>query len=302
MLKNKLPPSLKILKERAAIVLAVRSFFIDHSFLEVETPIRIPAPAPEAFIEPQKSEEWFLQSSPELCMKRLLALGFPQIFQICKCFRKNERGNLHLPEMTMLEWYRPNADYRDLMNDCEALLQFLVPNQLLAVNSHTIDLSSPWPRITLEDAFDLFSQTTLNAALKTNTFEEILVEQIEPNLGIDTPVFLTEYPAAMASLAKLNPDNPDTAQRLELYINGVEIANGFSELNEPDEQRRRFEKEFEIIRGSGKTPGPMPEKFLDNLDSMPDSAGIALGVDRLIMLLTDATSIDTVVTFPPETL
>ena len=188
------------------------------------------------------------------------------------------------------------------MNDCEALLQYLVPNQALLVNSHTIYLNSPWPRITLEDAFDLFSKTTLKTALETNTFEEILVEKIEPNLGIDTPVFLTDYPAAMASLAKLNPDNPDTAQRLELYINGVEIANGFSELNDPEEQRRRFEKEFEIIRDSNKETGPMPEKFLDDLNSMPDSAGIALGVDRLVMLLTDAKSIDTVVTFPPETL
>lgn len=293
--------SLVILKERAAIIQAVRSFFIGHSFLEVDTPIRIPAPAPETHIEPQKSEGWFLQTSPELCMKRLLASGCKEIFQICKCFRKGERGHLHLPEMTMLEWYRTDADYNHLMNDCENLFRFLIPGQNLALRDRSIDLKGPWLRITVKDAFEEFARSSLETALSTGSFEEILVEDVEPKLGIRAPVFLIDYPAEMASLARLNPENQATAQRFELYIDGVELANGFSELNDPKEQRFRFENELDAIRSSGRTPGPMPERFLGDLESMPDSAGIALGVDRLIMLLTNCKSIDEVVTFTPET-
>jgi len=270
--------------------------------LEVETPIRIPAPAPEAHIDPQESGSWFLQTSPELCMKRLLCSGCQNIFQICKCFRKNERGRLHLPEMTMLEWYRTHADYHQLMTDCEALLKYLLPDQILNVNNTTISLKTPWPQITLQDAFSQFSQTPLRSALRSNTFEEILVEEVEPHLGIDSPVFITDYPAELASLARLTPGNPETAQRCELYINGIEIANGFSELNDPDEQRRRFEKELAIIHSSGKNPGPLPEKFLADLALMPHSAGIALGLDRLVLLLTNTKIIDEVVAFTPETL
>jgi lysyl-tRNA synthetase class 2 len=297
-----LPPSIKILKERTAIVRAVRSFFFDQDFLEVETPIRIPAPAPEAYIDPQESGTWFLQTSPELCMKRLLCSGCQDIFQICKCFRKNERGHLHLPEMTMLEWYRSHADYHQLMTDCEALLQFLVPEQLLTVDNATIYLAPPWPQITLEDAFRQFSRTPLRTALLSGKFEEVLVGEVEPHLGIESPVFITDYPAELASLASLTPGNPETAQRCELYINGIEIANGFSELNDPDEQRRRFENELATIRAAGRKPGPMPEKFLDDLALMPESAGIALGLDRLVMLLTNCKRIDQVVTFAPEAL
>lgn len=296
------PISIRKLKERAAIIQAARSFFIDRSFLEVETPIRIPAPAPEAYIEPEESGGWFLQTSPELCMKRLLAAGCDQIFQICKCFRKNERGHLHLPEMTMLEWYRPHTDYRQLMADCEALLAHLLPTQALKLRDLSIDLQPPWPRLPLHEAFARFSSTPLDTALQAGTFEEILVTEVEPNLGIQQPVFVTDFPAQLASLARLNPDDPTTAQRCELYINGIEIANGFSELTDPVEQRRRFLAELAIIREAQREPGPMPELFLSDLSTMPQAAGIALGLDRLIMLLTGSTIIDDVVAFTPENL
>nr|MBF0223272.1 EF-P lysine aminoacylase GenX [Desulfobulbaceae bacterium] len=298
---TKVSSTLKILEERAAITQAVRSFFIARSFLEVETPIRIPAPAPETHIEPQKSEGWFLQTSPELCMKRLLASGCNNIFQICKCFRKGERGRLHLPEMTMLEWYRTNADYQQLMHDCENLLRFLIPNQNLVLGNKTINLNGPWLRITIDAAFKQFARMSLETALSTDSFEEILVVDVEPKLGINTPVFLIDYPAEMASLARLNPITPQTAQRFELYIDGIELANGFSELNDPVEQRLRFEKEREVIHSAGRSAGPMPENFLNDLGAMPDSAGIALGLDRLVMLLTNSQCIDQVVTFTPET-
>lgn len=293
-------PLLPILHERARLLQATRSFFVSQGFLEVETPIRIPAPAPEAHIEPERAADWYLQTSPELCMKRLLAAGCPKIFQICKCFRRHERGAYHLPEMTMLEWYRANADYRALMTDCEGLL-----GALTAGRSHglaSLKLSPPWPRLTLADAFQRYAPISLEQALAQDSFEEVLVRDVEPRLGQDSPVFLCDYPASLASLARLHPDQPAVAERFELYINGVELTNGFSELTDAHEQRRRFLLEQERIHALGRQAGPMPEPFLADLDKMPPAAGIALGVDRLIMLLTGAKAIDQVVAFPPEKL
>lgn len=291
-----------MLKERAAIIQAVRSFFIDHGFLEVETPIRIPAPAPEAHIEPEPSGDWYLQTSPELCMKRLLAGGCSQIFQICKCFRRHERGDRHLPEMTMLEWYRAGADYRDLMTDCEGLFAALNAGRRLAQldAGQPIDLTPPWPRLTLAEAFRLYAPISLTEAMAQGCFEEVLVCSVEPRLGHGFPVFLCDYPASQASLASLHPDNPEIAQRFELYYNGVELANGFTELTDAREQRHRFEVEQDHIHSQGRVPPPMPEPFLTDLCRMPPAAGIALGIDRLVMLLTGATNINQVVTFPPE--
>ncbi|MDD5758086.1 MAG: EF-P lysine aminoacylase EpmA, partial [Desulfobulbaceae bacterium] len=285
---------LSILQERAALLQGTRSFFIDQGFLEVETPVRIPAPAPEAHIEPEQSGEWYLQTSPELCMKRLLAAGHARIFQICKCFRRQERGERHLPEMTMLEWYRSNADYRDLMTDCEELLRSLTTNNVLQCHSHAIDLSPPWPRLTLHAAFQRYAPISLDQALADDCFEEILVRDIEPHLGQRTPVFLCDYPAVQASLARLQPNNPTLAERFELYINGIELANGFSELTDANEQRLRFQSEQKSISSLGRQPGPMPEPFLTDLAKLPAAAGIALGVDRLVMLFSGATHIDQV--------
>lgn len=292
---------IKLLQERAALIQAVRSFFIEHDFLEVDTPIRTPAPVPEAHIEPVPSGDWFLQASPELCMKRLLCAGYLKIFQICKCFRNNERGSLHLPEMTMLEWYRPGT-YLDLMSDCQALFSTICPRLTIEVSGQSINLTPPWKQITLENAFQQFAEISLSQAIKLNQYEEILVSEIEPRLGIDSPVFLCEYPSSMASLAKLDPENPAVAQRFELYINGIELANGFTELTNPVDQRTRFQQEMVIMKNHARTPGPMPEKFLNDLANMPGSAGIALGIDRLIMLLTGAKTIDEVVAFTPEEL
>jgi lysyl-tRNA synthetase class 2 len=244
--------------------------------------------------------DWFLQASPELCMKRLLAAGCTKIFQICKCFRRHERGVCHLPEMTLLEWYRTDADYRDLMTDCEGLLHSLTAGATLQINGQAIDLTPPWPRLTLGAAFERYAPITLDQALIEDCFEEILVCDIEPRLGQTTPVFLCDYPASQASLARLHPDNPMLAERFELYINGMELANGFSELTDAGEQRRRFQHEQEIISALGRQPGPMPEPFLVDLAKMPAAAGIALGIDRLVMLFTGSSRIDQVVAFSPE--
>ena len=289
---------------RAVLIQALRTFFIDRGYLEVETPIRIPAPAPEAYIVPLTSEGWFLQTSPELCMKRLLAAGIPKIFQICKCFRKAERGDRHLPEFTMLEWYAAKSDYRDLMADCEALLRHLAAAMgkggRLEWQGRRIDLGPEWERITVAEAFRRYAPCTVEEALAQDQFDELLVEYVEPHLGMTTPTFLCDYPAALGALARLSPTESTVAERFELYVAGLELANGFSELVEPLEQRTRFVAEQETIRLLGRDPGPMPERFLEALEAMPPAAGIALGVERLVMLFVGADSIDQVVAFTPE--
>jgi lysyl-tRNA synthetase class 2 len=286
------------LENRARIVQAIRVFFIEREFLEVETPHRLPGNAPELHIDAVASGTWFLHTSPELCMKRLLAAGYPRLFQICRCWREGERGARHLPEYTMLEWYRADCDYRALMTDCEELLAQLCPKGRIG----SVELNAPWERLTVTEAFGRYASISLDAALTTGRFDEIIALEIEPQLGRTRPTFLTEYPVAMAALARRKPDKPKVAERFELYINGLELANAFSELTDPIEQRQRFISEEAERRLAGKAPYPVPEKFLRELGAMPPSAGIALGIDRLVMLLTGAAAIDEVVAFPPEDL
>lgn len=291
---------------RAQVIQALRNFFIDNDYLEVETPIRIPAPAPEAHIDAVESGNWFLQTSPEICMKRLLAAGFPRIFQICKCFRQGERGRLHLPEMTLLEWYRLNSSYLDMMNECETLIGHIArqvsSKNMISYQGSEIDLTPPWRRISVAEAFEKFTPLTLDAALETDRFDEIMVEVIEPNLAQPQPIFLYDYPASRGALARLKPQDSRYAERFELYIGGLEICNAFSELTDPVEQRTRFEREQERRRDSGKRVYPLPDKFLDALKDMPEAAGNALGMDRLVMLFADTKKIDEVVALTPEEL
>ncbi len=293
-----------VLRRRAAIFRTIRSFFDAQGFLEVETPVLQPAPIPEAHIELVPTPRGFLQASPELCMKRLLAAGLPAIYQLCRVFRDHERGDRHLPEFTLLEWYRADADYRSLMADCRAL--FLALDRALGLggalsrNGQTIRLDADWQELTVAQAFSRFAPVSLEEALAADSFEEILCQHVEPCLGTAAPCFLTDYPAALGSLARRSAADPTVVERFELYINGIELANGFSELTDPAEQRLRFEAEQHTIRTAGRDPGPMPEQFLRDLAHMPEAAGIALGVDRLVLLFTGAASIDQVVAFTPE--
>ena len=301
-----LPGKAKALKLRAVVFQALRDFFAQRGFLEVETPVRIPASAPEAHIETVASGDWFLHPSPELCMKRLLAAGYEKIFQICKCFRGGERGDLHLPEFTMLEWYRVNCDYHILMKDCEALITAAAAAagrpSVIHWRGETINLAPPWERLTVREAFSRYAGVDSDEALRQDRFNEILVEAVEPRLGKKAPCFLYEYPAALGSLARLKSGDPRVAERFELYIAGLELANAFSELTDPTEQRRRFEVVQRERVLAGETVPPSPESFLAALGRMPEAAGIALGLDRLVMLLVDADRIDAVVAFPPELL
>ncbi|MEN6620752.1 MAG: EF-P lysine aminoacylase EpmA [Smithella sp.] len=294
------------LQLRARLIQSIRRFFINNHFLEIETPVRIPAPAPEEYIEALPSADWFLQTSPELCMKRLLSAGFPRIFQFCKCFRAGERGQMHLPEFTMLEWYVAGFDYQQLMNQCEEMI-IKVANDLgfagsLSYKKRWINLIPPWEKITVRKAFEKYAPVTLDEALNKDRFDEILVENIEPNLGLNNPSFLYDYPTRLGALARIKKYDNSVAERFELYIGGVELANGFSELTDSAEQRLRFEKAQQLRAQKGYAAYPMPEKFLTSLEQMPESAGIAVGIDRLAMIFAGVQCIDEVVAFPPETL
>jgi lysyl-tRNA synthetase class 2 len=295
-----------MLRRRAALIRAARSFFEERDYLEVDTPLRLPVLAPEAWIVPESSGSLFLQTSPELCMKRLLAAGHQRIFQICHCFRQGERGRLHLPEFMMLEWYQSGASYLELMEECEELLWEVADVCGLAGMTDQpgpgFSLEPPWERLTVAEAFARHGGMSPEAALAGGIFEEVLVTKVEPHLGVAQPTFLYDFPAQLASLARLKPGSPQVAERFELYLNGVELANGFSELTDSEEQRRRFEHERELIRLDGREPGPMPEKFLRELAGLDAAAGIALGLDRLVMLLTGSTRLDQVVSFVPEEL
>lgn len=291
---------------RSRIIRYIRDFFYEHEYLEVETPCLIPAPAPEAHIDAIKVDGLFLHTSPELCMKRLLCSGHSRIFQICRCFRNDERGELHLPEFTILEWYHADINYSKLMNECQEMIQSvahrLEKGETINYQGMEIDLKGPWQRISVKRAFEKYSTLSLQDALDSNRFDEVMVEQIEPRLSETGPVFLYDYPAQLAALSRLKHNDPTLAERFELYIGGLELANAFSELTDPDEQARRFRKEIQDRERAGKTLYPLPEKFIRDLGNMPDAAGIALGVDRLVMLFTDTARIDDVVCFTPEEL
>ncbi len=294
------------LKRRSDFFQAIRSFFLSNDYVEVDTPIRLPVVLPEAEIIPFTSDSWWLQTSPELCMKRLLAQGAQQLFQICHCFRRHEIGRFHETEFTLLEWYHVDWDYRQLMDECEQFLQRLASefssfpgicsNSTLQRNNRTVSLDSPWPRMSVDEAFREYAGLGAIEALQSGQFEEILVTKVEPNLGWQAPVFLYDYPVELGSLARKKKGSPHLVERFELYLCGIELANGFSELTDPEEQRKRFTVELEKMHQYGHG-GELPEKFLQDLEMVRDTGGIALGVDRLLMLFLNQSCIADVLPF-----
>jgi len=289
---------------RARLIQAVRHFFIENDYLEVETPHLISSPAPEVHIDAIKAGGAFLHTSPELCMKRLVSAGYSRIFQICKCFRDGERGGQHLFEFTLLEWYRTGADYMDLMDECEAMVLSVSEDLGLGTkihfHGHDIDLKRPWERMSVKEAYERYASIPMERALASKRFDEVMVQEIEPHLGIAKPTFLYDYPAELAALARLKKSDPALAERFEIYAGGLELANAFSELTDVREQESRFERDRLKRKQLGKTAYPMPEMFLEALAYMPDSVGIAFGLDRLVMVFTDADKIDEVISFSPE--
>ena len=301
---------LKIIKPnlelRADIYRHIREYFNERGFLEVETPIRIPVIAPELYIEPISSEDWYLLTSPELHMKRLLAAGYTRLFQICRCFRRGERGRLHNPEFTMLEWYRASGNYLDVIADTENLVIFLVKklnlDYHLKYQDCEFDLSLPWQRMTVRDAFLHFAGWDPIACPDPLRFDIDFCEKVIPAFSKTSPTVIMDYPASMASLARLKLGDKEVAERAEVFFSDLEIANGYSELVDPEEQEKRFLREIEQIEKQYGRKMALPIKFLDSMKYMPECGGIALGVDRLVMLLCDASSIDEVMPFTVETL
>ena len=292
------------LQHRALIYEFTRAFFRERGFLEIETPVRVPGVAPEKYIVPFESEGWFLITSPELHMKRLLAAGYDKLFQITHCFRKGERGKQHNPEFTMLEWYRAHADYRQMLRDTEELAMTLTSRlrlkPVIQYKSQDIDLTLPWPRITVRDAFLRaagWDPVTENDPVR---FDHDLVEKVIPSFAPNRPTVLLDYPASMASLARLSKKEPGVAERAEVFIGGLELANAYSELRDRQEQEKRFKNEIEQIQQEGRT-AIMPWRFLEAVTYLPECAGIALGMDRLVMLLCDADSIREVTAFTIDT-
>ena len=278
--------NLELLKARADIVRGIRRFFDERGFLEVETAVRIAAPAPECHIDcPPVSTGGFLRASPELQMKKLLAAGLDRIYEIGPCFRDGERGSRHNPEFTMIEWYRRNATYLDILEDLKALMlslgdsSFAVPGSSFRV-------------LKVRDAYLQYAGWDPWTGWDQDRFDFDMATVIEPKLKeLGGGVFLIDYPVQAASLARIRDD---AAERWEFYWDGMELANCFTELCDESEQRRRFAVSKEERRALGESDYPLDEAFFSCLPQIGSAAGVALGVDRLVMVLTGAREISAV--------
>lgn len=292
------------LEVRSSVLAAVRSFFVRQGYLEVDTPLLLETVAPEEHIEPIRCAEGFLATSPELQMKLLMAAGYERVFQITRSFRQGEVGKNHSPEFAILEWYRRGDAVEHLAADAAAMFRW-VARELrgsgdLVWQGNSVNLEGAWRIRSVQEAFIDLAGWDPVTDFDPVRFDVDLVEKVEPHLGRGVPEFLAFYPAELGSLARLHPEDPAVALRVELYVEGLELANGFVELNDAGEQRRRFEKAAKGIRRQGRTPPPMPEAFLAALPQLPDCVGMALGLDRMVMLFADAASIDEVRPFGPE--
>ncbi len=274
-------------KARDVLMRSVRAFFYARGYTEVETPVRLETPCMELHIDAEPSGDHFLRTSPEIFHKQLLAAGHKRIFEIGKCFRSGERGPLHHPEYTMLEWYQTDADYMDILEETRDL-----------VSRVWNAVSNDWKILTVSDAFREFAGWDPAGNYDEDRFDIDLVDRVEPAIrAMGGPVVLKDYPVEAAALSRVKPDDPRLAERWELYIDGVEIANAYSELTDPVEQRARFEACAAQRQAMGKTVYPIDENFIQALEKMPASGGIALGVDRLLMLMQGETSLDAVLPF-----
>ncbi|QJE73365.1 EF-P lysine aminoacylase GenX [Aerophototrophica crusticola] len=326
------------LKARQSVTRALRHWFEGQGFEEVETPALQISPGLEVHLmafgtelvgpHPEDRRRLYLHTSPEFSMKKLLAGGVPRLFQLAHVFRNGERSPTHHPEFSMLEWYRAGAGYRDLMEDCVGLVRAAcraTGAERLTGRHGTCDPFGEWEVLTVQEAFqrhagidllatapdplrpdrDLLAAEAARVGIRTaesDTWEDlffrIALERIEPHLGFGRPTFLADYPVSMAALARAKPEDPRVAERFELYACGVELANAFGELTDAQVQRRRFEADMAEKERLYGERYPIDEEFLEALALMPESAGIALGFDRLVMLVTGAAEIDDVLWVP----
>jgi lysyl-tRNA synthetase class 2 len=296
----------KLLRERAALMAQVRAFFVARGFLEVETPLLVPSPGLDlhldAFEVKTLAAARYLITSPEYQMKRLLGDGYERVFQLCKCFRKGEHGERHNPEFTMLEWYRANAGVEDVMRDTEQLVATLTGGRV-EVMGRSFDTRAPFERWSVGEAFERFAGVSADEAVEMAAEDEdryfrLLVDAVEPGIAaLDHALFLVDYPASQASLARKKPEDPRVAERFEAYVAGVELCNGFGELTDAVEQRARLVRDQEERAARGLPVYPIDERFLESLARMPPSGGNALGIDRLVALACGTTEIRRVMSF-----
>jgi lysyl-tRNA synthetase class 2 len=304
---------MKLLRERARIRAAVRSFFDARGFVEVETPAMVVSPGLDlhldAFevVQREGGAPRWLSTSPEYQMKRLLADDYDRIYQLAPCFRQGEAGALHNPQFTMLEWYRATASIDDIVGDTEQLVA-RITGGMVRVGARTLDVLPPIERLPVCEAFARFAgwstEETLHAAAEDeNRYFRALVERVEPALErMDRPIWLVSYPASQASLARLNADDPRLSDRFELIVAGVELCNGFGELVDPIEQRARLVRDQDARRSRGLPVYPIDERFLAALGRVPPSVGNALGFDRLVALACGASQIDVTMAFTDDEL
>ncbi len=324
------------LLKRADILKSVRQYFDRQGFLEVTTPVLQVCPVMDMHIHafetvlkghdlsPRKS--LYLQTSPELDMKKLMVAGVERLYQICPVFRNGDESKLHSPEFTMIEWYRADSDYTAIMDDCEAFLRCVAQGLGIQSMSHcgkSCDPFGDWQRISVCEAFQVYADIDLIEVLDDvdkfkavlqqkgirvteddrwdDLFFAVMAEKIEPHLGQGVPTILYDYPVCLASLSRRKPGDQRFAERFELYVCGVELANAFSELTDAREQRKRFHHEMALKKQLYGEEYPVDEEFLKALEyGLPESAGIALGIDRLVMLMTGAEDIDQVLWAPVQ--
>ncbi len=307
--------SFDLLRERAHILQRIREFFVARNVLEVETPLLSHATVTDPFIQSmivsvdtkEKKPTYFLQTSPEYAMKRLLAAGSGDIYQITKAFRQDESGRFHNPEFTMLEWYRLEFDHHDLMNEMDALLQLILKtppaekktyaeifSAYLTINPHAATLAELMACAQKNNI--ICNAQEIN---DRDTWLQLLMSHcIEPHLGKEQPCFIYDFPASQAALARIQATEPPVASRFEVYFRGIELANGFHELQHVAEQRKRFEKNVAARKQLGLNIIPIDEYFLAALThGLPDCAGVAVGIDRLIMLATGSEQLAHVISF-----
>jgi lysyl-tRNA synthetase class 2 len=308
------------LETRARVMQALRAFFEERDFLEVDTPLRVPSPGLEVHLTAVAAGDGaYLITSPEYQMKRLLAAGLPRLFTVCKCFRAGERGAHHGVEFTMLEWYRADGGLDRILTDVEDLVAACAD----AVGS-ACDASRPWQRVSVAEAMRRWAGVEVRgdetaaelrarvvaAGVDVGTASEwddvffcAWVERVDPAIAAHAgPLFVTDWPLPLAALARRRPDGAPVAERFEAYLGGLELANAFGELTDPVEQRRRFEADLAARRRRGRPEYPIDERLLGALAELPPCAGIALGVDRLVMALTGAEALRDVVAFAEDEL
>lgn len=277
------------LHRRDILIRSLRHFFQRRDYTEVETPIRVLSPGIDPYVDALPAgEKFFLATSPELEMKKLLAAGMDRIFQITRAFRADEKGDLHAPEFSLLEWYSVGEDYGDLMKMTEEIVREAgAALEEAGIATAADSWPSPFPRITVDEAFRRHAGWEPSRAFEADRFFRDLVEKIEPGLAGQGALCLTDYPAPAGALARKKPEDPKVCERFELYLEGIEICNGFTELTDPVEQVERFERDNEERRRLGKCAYPIDGEFISALESgLPPCAGNALGIDRLLLALT----------------